>query len=182
MTATDHPTEQLAALEHGGATTETALALFDALQPVRAEEITGRWRGRELGTGHPMDGKLTASGWYGKQFDGPESVHPLLFSTPNGKIFAVDPRKIPLGLTDKIPVRAVDAGQKLLGVAEPALRTSKPRARLRNLEYRGKVGAAMVYDQLPIIDMFRRVDDTTLLGVMDQRGVEQPYLFILTQE
>lgn len=37
----------------------------------------------------------------------------------------------------------------------------------------------MVYDHLPIIDVFRRVDEHTLLGVMDQRDAPQPYFFTL---
>ncbi len=68
-------------------TTEQALAFFDALPSVSAEDISGRWAGRELETGHPWDGLLTASGWYGKQFDSPEAVHPLLFQTPKGTLF-----------------------------------------------------------------------------------------------
>ena len=31
-------------------TTEQALALFDSLPAIRAEELTGRWSGRELRT------------------------------------------------------------------------------------------------------------------------------------
>ncbi|MFD4433536.1 GXWXG domain-containing protein, partial [Nocardia sp. NPDC058497] len=61
---------------------DAALALFDSLPPVQATELTGRWHGRELATGHPLDGLLAASGWYGKQFDGLDSVHPLLFRDP----------------------------------------------------------------------------------------------------
>ncbi|TSD94603.1 DUF4334 domain-containing protein [Skermania sp. ID1734] len=170
----------LADLE-SGCTAEDALALFDSLPAVRAEDITGRWKGRELRTGHPMDGMLSASGWYGKQFDDVNSVHPLLFSAGD-KIFAVDPRKVPLGLADKLDPGLVEKGQRFLGLVEPALRTSKPRARLRNLEHRGVVTAAMVYDHLPIIDIFRRVDDDTLLGVMDQRGMDAPYFFILARD
>ena len=64
----------------------------------------------------------------------------------------------------------------------PFLRTSAPRARLRNLEFRGVVTAAMVYDHLPIIDVFRRVDEVTMLGAMDWRGEPAPYFFILTKE
>ena len=54
-------------------TTDQALEFFDELPAVAAQEITGRWRGSELATGHPLDGLLAASGWYGKQFDGPDS-------------------------------------------------------------------------------------------------------------
>lgn len=44
------------------------------------------------------------------------------------------------------------------------------RARLRNVEYRGVVSAAMIYDRLPIIDHFRAIDDDTLMGLMETRG------------
>lgn len=86
-------TAALAALERDGGLA-TAVTLFDALPTVRVEEITlGRWRGGEIRTGHPYDGVLAASGWYGKQFDDAETVQPLLFSTPNGAVFPVDPKK-----------------------------------------------------------------------------------------
>ena len=39
----------------------------------------------------------------------------------------------------------------------------------------------MIYDQLPIIDVFRRIDGTTLLGLMDMRALPQPYFFVLTR-
>lgn len=162
-------------------TTAEAEALYDSLPAVRPEELSGRYRGRELTTGHPMDGLLEPSGWYGKQFDGPDQVHPLLFSTPGGDIFAVDPRKVPLGLVPKVPAAVVDRSRSLLGALKPAVRTKKHRARIRSVEHRGVVTAAMVYDHLPIIDFFRRVDDDTLLGVMDLRG-SAPYYFVLTKD
>jgi hypothetical protein len=42
--------------------------------------------------------------------------------------------------------------------------------------------AAMLYDRLPIVDVFRRLDATTLLGLMDARGIPQPFFFRLTRE
>jgi hypothetical protein len=170
-------TAYLQSLERG-CTAAQAWELFDSLPAVRAEDVTGRWRGRELPTGHPMDGLLEVTGWYGKQFDGPESVHPLLFSLTEGDVFAVDPRWVPIGLAGRVPPAAVAKGRSLLGVLR-ALRTRRHRARLRNLEHRGVVTAAMIYDHLPIIDVFRQVDRTTLLGVMDLRDVPEPYFFIL---
>jgi len=44
------------------------------------------------------------------------------------------------------------------------------RARLRRIDYRGAVSAAMIYDRLPIIDHFRAVDDDTVMGLMETRG------------
>ncbi|MEU7764631.1 DUF4334 domain-containing protein [Nocardia sp. NPDC049190] len=163
-------------------TAEEAWALFDRLPAVRIDEITtGRWRGDELHTGHPFDGVLVASGWYGKQFDGPDSVHPLLF-TAGGTVFAVDPRRVPLTLAGRVPLSGVRVARRLLAYVRPALRAHRPAARLRHVEYRGVTSTAMVYDHLPIIDHFRRADEHTVLGVMDMRGITQPYFFLLHRE
>ncbi|MDJ0533414.1 MAG: GXWXG domain-containing protein [Xenococcaceae cyanobacterium MO_207.B15] len=43
-------------LETGQATTEKALQLFDALEPVNLDFMFGRWQGSGLHTDHPMDG------------------------------------------------------------------------------------------------------------------------------
>lgn len=175
------PSSRLAGLEPS-CTVGEALALFDTLPSVRAEEITGPWAGRELSTGHRLDGALAASGWHGKRFDSPEEVFPLIFSTTHGRTFAAEPRRMPLGLTGRLPLSTLTRLRPLLTALKPALRTRRPRARLRNLEYRGVVTAAMVYDHLPIIDVFRRVDEVTLLGVMDWRHEPQPYFFVLAKE
>lgn len=177
---TTKPSERLEALG-AACTAAEASALFDSLPAVRPEELTGRYTGRELATGHPMDGLLEASGWYGKQFDDVDHVHPLLFRSPGGEIFAVEPRKVPLGLIPKVPQAVTDRSRSLVGALKPAIRTKKHRARLRAIEHRGVVTAAMVYDHLPIIDVFRRVDADTLLGVMDLRGAP-PYYFVLTRD
>jgi hypothetical protein len=110
-------------------------------------------------------------------------VHPLVFRGAKGNFFAADPIRMPLGLVRKVDPKSVaKLRRKLGGLHEPAMKTKKYRARLRHVEYRGEVSAAMVYDQLPIIDVFRRVDDETLLGAMDQRGAANPYFFILTRD
>jgi hypothetical protein len=173
--------ERLARLEPACDLAE-ALALFDDLPAVPTSELRGRWRGRELRTGHPLDGLLEASGWYGKQFDGVDRVHPLLFARPDGGVFAVDPRRVPLGLAGHVPAGVVERGRRLLGLLEPALRTAEHRARLRDIEHRGTVSAAMVYDHLPIIDHFRAVDADILLGLMDLRSTPEPYFFVLVRD
>ena len=40
----------------------------------------------------------------------------------------------------------------------------------------------MSYDQLPINDVFRRLDDATVLGAMDLRGSKAPYFFVLRRD
>ncbi|RDI67426.1 DUF4334 domain-containing protein [Nocardia pseudobrasiliensis] len=183
MADVETPATRLRGLREGGCTPQQAWELFDSLPAVRVDEITtGRWSGDELDTGHPWAGVLVESGWYGKQFDSPDNVQPLLFAGPDAAVFAVDPRRVPLGLAGRIPLSGMRAARALLPILRPLLRTRAPRARLRNLEYRGKISAAMVYDHLPIIDIFRLVDDRTLLGVMDLRGLSEPYFFILHRE
>ncbi len=173
--------ERLVALERGS-TTEEALAFFDSLPPVAIDELRGRWKGSELPTGHPLEGLLERYGWYGKEFIDGETVHPLLFQDANGTIVRVDPRKVPMNVAPHVPRVASTVARHALSVLDPVIGTSKPRARLRNVEYRGKVSATMIYDHLPINDVFRRVDDDTVLGAMDQRGDDRPFFFVLRRD
>ncbi|MDE9364750.1 DUF4334 domain-containing protein [Luteipulveratus sp. YIM 133132] len=174
-------TDRLAALGER-ATVDEAAALFDDLPPLRAEELTGRWHGREIATGHPLDGLLGPSGWYGKQFDGVDEVHPLLFRSADGSLYAADPRRMPLGLAGRLPAFAVDRASPAVRRLSPLLRTRRHSARLRNIEHRGVVTAAMVYDDLPIIDVFRAVDADTMLGLMDYRVHPAPFFFVLERD
>jgi len=179
----DTPASMLAKLERG-ATAEEALSFFDSLPPMAATGMTGFWRGGGLRTGHPLDGMLEAFGWRGKRFDGPDAVHPLVFGEP-GALFSVNPSLAPLGLVLRYgrflesPAVAPIA-RAALGI----LRTDKPRARLRMTEFRGVTTATMVYDSLPINDVFRCVNADTALGLMDRRGDKAPnyFYFVLRRE
>ena len=75
--------------------------------------------------------------------------------------------------------RASANGVKDIASVQKDIETSDPTARLRLAEYRGQVTVAMIYDQAPIIDFFRQVDDDTLLGAMDRRGDKGTYFFVL---
>lgn len=52
-------------------------------------------------------------------------------------------------------------------------------AQLREVAYRGVVTATMVYDTQPIFDHFRKIDENTVLGVMDKKGENLPLFFYL---
>lgn len=54
-------------------------------------------------------------------------------------------------------------------------------ARLRELRFRGKVSAAMLYDKRPLIDHFRRVSEDVVIGLADQKGQPATYFFHLTR-
>lgn len=165
-----------------GRTTDSKelLALFDSLEPANLDFMYGTWKGEEFITGHFLEGALAASGWYGKTFVSPEEVHPLLYYT-NGKrnkTFAMNPalaifKPWFLNLA-KSPVAPL-----IVQLTRPFATSRQHKARLRMLEYRGKTSATMIYDQHPINDVFRKVDERTLLGLMDMRQMDTPYFFIL---
>jgi hypothetical protein len=45
--------------------------------------------------------------------------------------------------------------------------------------HRGVPTTALVYDRLPVVDVFRRVSPDLLLGLMDMRGLPDPFAFLL---
>ena len=169
QTMTDHP--DLAA----------ALQRFDALDPVGLDFMLGAWRGEGYASGHPLDGALEAYHWWGKRFVSAEEVHPLVFATRSGGTVSLNPRWMApaLGWLDRWPLPKSATLGRLLQWLLPLLSTRRSGARLRLLEHRGKVSAAMIYDRLPIHDVFRRLDDDTVLGLMDLKGSTRPYLFVL---
>jgi hypothetical protein len=166
-----------------GAPAEEALAVFDDLPAVLPADLTGRWRGSGLPTGSPLDGLLEAHGWYGKEFIDAETAHPLLFRDARGRPRPVDPAFAPVDLLRARPGLAHTLAARVgFRVVRPLRYTRRPSARVRAIEHRGVVTAALVYDALPVIDVFRRVTDDVLLGAMDLRGLEQPFFFLLHRD
>lgn len=48
--------------------------------------------------------------------------------------------------------------------------SGRGEASLWNIEFRGEVTAAMVYDGMAVVDHFKRVDERTLMGVMNGKA------------
>lgn len=178
----EDPGQHLETLEQGG-TTADALEFFDSLPPAELDEMIGSWRGRGVSTGNPLDGMLELYGWHGKRFGSVDDAHPLVFDDGRGGLFSANPALIPIRLMVRAPsfVNTPIAG-RIFRLLRPLLRTRKPAARLRMTEYRGVLTATMIYDALPINDAFRKIDDDTVLGVMDLRGLDQPFIFSLRRE
>lgn len=164
-------------LAKGRITQEEGWRFYDGLEPVEASSLHGKWRGTELASGHPMDGMLKASGWYGKYFVDQENVYPLLFEKRDGTLFAGDPRRLPIQASERMP-RGLISG--LFLVMPLFIRTKKSGARMRMMKYRNKVTAVMLYDRQPIFDIFAKVDETTLLGITDAKWRHSKgYFFVL---
>lgn len=167
-------------LSTGGATTASALEIFDSLDPVDIDFMIGQWSGEGFNTGHQMDGLLEAYNWYGKRFESQEDVHPLIFSVLGKGLASVNPVFMGKAMRMKIPKSGILP--LISRIVMPLLTTSYSKARLRMTSYRGKLSATMCYDQLPIHDVFRRIDKDTVFGVMDLKGMEIPFFFILHRE
>ena len=166
-------------LPKGKATTEEALTLFDQLDPVTLGFMQGRWQGNGFHTGHPMDGLLEATNWYGKEFVNPDCVHPLLFRNGNGAIFKVAPSRLMMDLALRLPFLKTASMKPFYTLFSSLQKTEQSQARLRMMEHRNQVSATMIYDNLPIHDIFRKVDEDTVLGLMDYKELLQPFFFVL---
>lgn len=179
---TAEPATTLRALQQS-TDTATAAAFFAGLPATTIDELRGAWRGEGLPTGHKLDGLLERFGWHGKRFDDAEAAHPLVFDRPGGGTVEVHPMFVPMALVLRYPrLFATDAFARAFRAITPALRTKRPRARLRMIEHHGVTTAAMIYDDLPVCDVFRRVDDDTVVGLMDARGMRRPFFFVLRRE
>ena len=155
------------------------LATFGAAEEVSLDFMTGRWGGVEVFTGHRLNGLLTAAGWYGKEFLGSRRVHPLLlYNRRRTGVFALNPAFVPLWFTPP-KWKVLHA---LLNLARPVMETSSPKAGMDMMEVYGKRTATLIYDDKPIRDHFVRLDDDTLLGLMDRKGERDPFFFFLHRD
>jgi|26BtaG_2_1085354.scaffolds.fasta_scaffold00824_8 hypothetical protein len=165
------------------ATIDQVLAFFDSLAAVPIASMLGSWRGSGLETDHPLDGMLESFYWYGKRFRSTEDVDPLVFTKKDGSLFAINPAMVPLGIVNNPPgIASTDAAGLLFKIGSTVLQTNEPAARLRMTEYRGVSSATMIYDRLPINDVFRMVTPDVLIGAMDIRGNDQPFMFVLKRD
>lgn len=161
-------------------TTAEAEAFYLRLGPVSPGVLRGFWRGRPVDTGHPYDAILRASSWIGKEFLDDESVHPLIHDGAFGR-YRLDPGRAPLALARRAGLAHWPGASPAFRLIGPLLGTSRSRARLRTVRDGDLETAAMIYDQRPIIDVFRRVDDATVMGRMDEKDAPRPAYFLLTR-
>jgi hypothetical protein len=168
----------------GKVSTAETWDIFDSLDRADINFMIGSWKGTSFPTDHPLDGVLEAFQWHGKRFDDAEHVHPLVFKAISGGTASVDPVwMLPVvRWLDRLPIPKSEVVGRALQLSLPLFTTSRSCARLRLTNYRGKESATMIYDALPIHDIFRKVDASTVFSVMDLKGMEQPFFFVLQRE
>ena len=124
---------------------------------VTVEEMLGAWRGGDFATGHPASALLGTIGWHGKRFDTLLDGHPLICRGEDGELYS---------------------NTKYAGGGYSSL---------WNVEFRGESTATMVYDAMAVFDHFKKVDDSTVLGIMNGKleaafGTSAYYYFWLERE
>lgn len=113
-------------------------AIWPALPPVHIDELRGLWRLTVLNGDHVANSRvIDPDRWFGKRFVSEHEVHPMLYLNDEGELY---------------PNRQATGGGD---------------ASLWMTEFRGELTAAMVYDTLPIVDHFKRIDERTVLGLMN---------------
>lgn len=169
-----------------GTTQREALEFFDSLEAVESDFMKGLWKGSEMPSGHPMDGLLTLVPWYGKRFVNAENVHPLVMIDKQKRLYSVNPDLLLkfAEMSVKLKMRSEMKNAHIFDGFLKIFTTKKSKARLREVKFRGVMTAAMIYDNLKIIDIFRKVDENTVLGVMDFKGRmhETYYFFVLRRK
>ena len=132
-------------------------ALWADLATVTVEEMLGAWRGGDFDTGHPASGLLTALRWHGKRFDSVLEGHPLICVGEDGELYS--------------HTKAAAGGHSSLW----------------EVGFRGETTATMVYDAMPVFDHFKKVDDDTVMGIMNGKleayfGAPDLYYFWLERD
>ena len=98
--------------------------------------------------------------WRGHEF---QTGHPLNGQMARGRWFG----KTFNSLSDVQPNMCYDDDGNLYSNVE----IGNGEASLWNVEFRGEVTATMVYDGQPVFDHFKRVDEDTLMGIMNAKDL-----------
>jgi hypothetical protein len=157
-------------------------AWFQSLEPVKPVEMVGLWRGAGVPSGHPLDGVLENLRWFGKRFHPDMRADALLFQWHPARLVAIDPRFVPIGLAIKLaPFGRTALAQTTFSYFHKVFRARGTTAALEVRTFEHIASAAMVYNEQPIVDHFRRVDENTLAGMMCVRDDERRFFFKLTK-
>lgn len=159
---------------------QEALGEFQSLPPVEPREMIGLWTGRSIPSGHPFDGVLENLGWFGKRFTSDMRADALLFRFDERRLIPIDPARIPLRLALRFHMLGrTSVAKNLFSYLQRGFRARGPVASLKTMSFQGVASAAMTYDDQPIVDHFRKMDDRRIMGVMTIQGDDRIYFFEL---
>ncbi|MBY5444621.1 DUF4334 domain-containing protein [Rhizobium leguminosarum] len=159
---------------------EEMTAWFRSLDPVQPKDMVGLWSGVGITSGHPLDGVLENLNWFGKRFHSNMRADALLFTWRPGRLVALEPSLLPIGLAIKMaPFGRTFVARHWFSYLQKLLRARGTTASLKLQALDGVETAAMIYDKQPVVDYFRRIDDDEIAGMMCVRGDHRRFFFKL---
>jgi len=161
-------------------------AFFDQLPPVELEFMVGTWRYANVPSNNRQDYLLEMIDFHGKRFYGADTnyqVDPVICWS-GGKLIRVG--SMPYWLFKRIPETTPSREQPVRRAilhkynqccVLPFSQTKEPHAHNMIVEHRGVCTTAMVYDHMPMVDVFKKVDDNTimLLYIVPETRSGPPY-------
>ena len=123
--------------------------LFANLEPVVMDKMTGEWRVKYLFTKEGTGSKWETLAKYS----------PIGFYSKK--------------FLDKDNVKAWIF--RIFGIKFSTPYTS---AVLKKIEFMDKISVSMVYNYLPMIDNFRKIDEDTIMGIMETKGKVGIYFYL----
>jgi hypothetical protein len=112
----------------------------------------------------PVSAEFMLGTWKGGLFDGGAGGDPLKWY---GKRFT--------SMTDVDPMMCYKEDGSIYSWPDWGM------AQLREVNFRGKVSASLIYDSQPIMDYFRKVTQNVVLGLGDIKGKPTDFFFHLTR-
>ncbi|WP_426129308.1 GXWXG domain-containing protein [Pararhizobium sp. PWRC1-1] len=153
---------------------------FQTLQPLRPAEMVGLWSGVGIPAGHPLDGVLENLQWFGKRFHADLRADALLFQWRPGRLVPINPAYFPIGMAIRLaPFGRTAIARNWFSHLQKAVRARNTTAALTVRDMDVGETVAMVYDNQPIIDYFRRIDEREIAGMMCVAGDDRRYFFRL---
>lgn len=131
----------------------------------------GSWTGREIGE-HAgcMAGSLGACGWRGKAFYADSTADALVFDRDGAGVAMRPPSRLLFRAACAMPARLrAERFAPSRWLARAAMRPARERSAdlvPLALAGRGARTMAMAYRELDVTDVFKRVDDATVMGAM----------------
>ena len=153
---------------------------FKTLGPVLPAEMVGLWRGEDIPSDHPFDGVLENLQWFGKRFLPDLRADALLFQWKPDRLVPLEPAAFPIRLAIRLaPLGRTSLARKLFSHVQKVARAHGTTAKLTLRMVDGLETTAMVYDKLPVIDVFGRVAENEVAGMMVVDGDDRWYFFRL---
>jgi hypothetical protein len=130
------------------------------LPPIQSDQLLGEWNGGFFDTGHPVADILRKINWTGKSFRSRNDVDPV--------IVLKDGKRVSWG---EWGMASVSAPRSVLRWTIVYYRLTEMHWQVHDMVFRGVLSTTMIYDDRPVLDHFRYVDNDFVAGIMEGKAL-----------